>query len=116
MCATIIAIANHKGGVAKTQTAVELGHFLSSTGKKVLVADIDPQANTSNLLLAGNDPSGRTIEDILTSGDYVIHPKDVRTRVFGSGVAVDYVCSSILATRIEGRAKCIPVGVTKKPR
>lgn len=105
--AKIVSIANHKGGVAKSQTAIELAYYLATQGKSILVVDTDPQANTSDLLLAGNTPAGRILPDILIEGDCVI-PKDIMTRTFSGGISIDYVCSSIKASRIEQRITMTP--------
>ncbi len=60
-----IAISNEKGGVAKTTTAVSLGAALAENGIKVLICDLDPQANLS--LAVGIEPgsSQHTSADVL---------------------------------------------------
>ena len=85
--AKIVAVANQKGGVGKTTTAVNLSSCVAALGKKVLIVDLDPQGNTTT----GYGIPKRSVE--LGTYEMLIgeaEPKDVirktefRTDVIGS--------------------------------
>lgn len=54
--ATVISLLNHKGGVGKTTSAINIGAGLAELGKRVLLVDLDPQANLSLSLGIGRQP------------------------------------------------------------
>ncbi len=70
----IISISNHKGGVGKTTSVVNIGAGLANLGKKVLLIDVDPQANMTVSL--GVEPTGDTIYEAL-KGETELKPINI---------------------------------------
>ena len=73
--ARIYTLANQKGGVGKTTTAINLGAYLAYYGQRVLLVDLDPQANaTSCLRIDKHTVKGGTYEvlDRLNTGGKLI--------------------------------------------
>lgn len=79
--ATIVAIANQKGGVGKSTTAINLGAGLAYQGERVLIVDLDPQGNTTSGLGIDRSAIEYSTYDLLV-GDVdvgeVLEPSSVR--------------------------------------
>lgn len=81
--ARVLALANQKGGVAKTTTCLNLGAALAAQGRRVLLVDLDPQANLT--LGLGLDPYGQRH----TSYEVLLNPER------GAGFAIQPVSAGL---------------------
>jgi chromosome partitioning protein len=86
--AKVIAIANQKGGVGKTTTAVNLSSCLAYKGKKVVIIDIDPQGNTTSGLGIDKNEVERSIYEI------IINEEDIEEALLGTCIDNLFLCPS----------------------
>jgi len=101
----IVAIANQKGGVGKTTTAVNLAVALAQSGQRVLLVDLDPQGNATSGLTPEAIKSG-TIYDSLVSRMPVAQViRESRPSLYLAPSSTDLVGAEIELATMEGRER-----------
>ncbi|WP_210465062.1 ParA family protein [Rufibacter roseolus] len=96
MAATIVSVINQKGGTGKTTTTINLGSALQKLGKRVLLIDLDPQANLSYSL--GITEPSCTLADVFTGKDKLTNCIQEKNGLFvapGSNELVDVEISLV---------------------
>ncbi|MGV3588862.1 MAG: ParA family protein [Adhaeribacter sp.] len=99
---------NQKGGTGKTTTTINLGSALSKTGKKILLIDLDPQANLS-YSLGVEEPEG-TLADVFSGNkslNQIILKQDIVSIAPGSNELVDIEISLVTQPQRESFLKNI---------
>jgi chromosome partitioning protein len=109
----LVVIANQKGGVGKTTTAVNLAIALAAPNRRILVVDLDPQGNATSGLVPGNElgglkSSGKTIYEALV-GEIPLADaiRPVRESVFLAPSGPDLVGAEIELATMKGREGCL---------
>jgi chromosome partitioning protein len=110
---TIIAIANQKGGVAKTTSTINLAYALSERGKNVLMVDCDPQGSLT--IYAGQDPRAleterktlyygllkeRSLQEIIIPGKPSLLPSSIQLASAEPELASDFSSGSVLKEKL----------------
>lgn len=98
--AKIISVANHKGGIGKTTSTINIGAGLATSGEKVLLVDLDPQANLTQSLGINNPEI--TIYDNLR-GENVVYPLEVRNNLYVIPSTLDLSAAEIELSSEPGR-------------
>jgi chromosome partitioning protein len=107
----VITIANQKGGVGKTTTAINLAVALAETGRRVLLVDLDPQGNATSGVTRAEDAravreEGKTIYEALIGGEPLEDIiRQVRPTLFLAPAGDDLVGAEIELVTMEGRER-----------
>ncbi len=102
--AYIFSLVNHKGGVGKTTTTLNLGKALSLEGKKVLLVDIDPQANLSQSLGIDN-PEASVYEVLCQDESPTIYQVNDKFHLLPAELSLSTAETQLMSEQVSGYFK-----------
>lgn len=109
----VVAIANHKGGVGKTTTAANLAAGIARAGRRVLLVDVDAQANVSSFFIDEDDVELTLRDAVVASPSGVSLLDTIRgTRIEG----LDLVPASLDVARLDFELVSLPAGEARVRR
>jgi chromosome partitioning protein len=111
LLARILAIANQKGGVGKTTTAVNLAACLALAGSRTLLLDLDPQGNATTGLGSPKKKRQGTFRLLAASGD----PREIPLAIHGEGLDLVPADVSLLDAEVQLARAGTPVTALRAP-
>ena len=110
----VISIFNHAGGVAKTSTVRDIGYVLSDLGHKVLLIDLDPQANLTNWLGINEEIDlSETVYPAIVSGTGDSDPAELSLPAPRTVHGLDIIPATLRLANLEREIISIVMGVMR---
>ncbi len=99
----VMALAQHKGGIGKTSTCVNLGASLAEMGQRVLLVDIDPQAALTQSMGINPAELSRSIYDVLANPDLPLAEIIIPSKIAGLEVVPSNINLAVADLQFSGR-------------
>ena len=110
----IVAIANQKGGVGKTTTAVNLAVALAQSGQRVLLIDLDPQGNATSGLTSEPIKSGTIYDSLVSRTPLAQVIRESRPSLYLAPSSTDLVGAEIELATMEGRERRLKAELSRR--
>jgi chromosome partitioning protein len=112
----VVAIANQKGGVGKTTTAVNLAVALAQSGQRVLLIDLDPQGNATSGLTPEPIKSGTIYDSLVNRTPLSQVTRESRPSLYLAPSSTDLVGAEIELATMEGRERRLKAELSEESK